>query len=122
MLLVFADGEGFFYHGRPSQCGARLDHTPMQHRSHQRLRLHVLVGRVSPEATNAALQMRPTFAELTCGSRHAGYTCRVIVIAVGGGLLLLLLATICCCCCCFRCERRTKRKAVVPEANKPAVR
>ena len=44
----------------------------------------------------------------------------MIVIAVGGGLLLLLLATICICCCCFRCERRTKRKAVVPD-TKPAV-
>ena len=55
-----------------------------------------------------------------CGYCHAGYTCRVIVIAVGGGLVVALLATLCLCCCCFRCERRTKRKAVAPE-TKPAV-
>ena len=55
--------------------------------------------------------------QCTCRNHRCGYICRVVVIAVGGGLVVLLLATLCCCCCCYRCERRRKTKAIVPEKS-----
>jgi len=52
---------------------------------------------------------------------ECGFTCRVIVIAVGGGIVLLLLlaALVCCCCCCCRRKQRTRTTVVNNEKPEP---